>query len=246
LADKSTQMILDALTRAAADPAGVSLYTNRTEPGLFPTTVMARSAADRAKNEGLLQTVAGESGGRAAREVCVLTEKGRTFLALHASPRQVIEDFVRVLEDRQAAVNELAESVATMAAGLQSLRAVVEQVVPRLITHPQSNGVPMNGVVASRPRATAAPDTLIVEVRERLAEWHAASGASRDCPLPDLFRRLENAGGVSVGQFHDALRQLHDDHQIYLHPWTGPLYALPEPAFALLVGHEVAYYASIR
>ena len=51
---------------------------------------------------------------------------------------------------------------------------------------------------------------------------------------------------MSVGLFHDALRQLHEDHQVYLHPWTGPLYALPEPAFALLVGHEVAYYASIR
>jgi hypothetical protein len=42
------------------------------------------------------------------------------------------------------------------------------------------------------------------------------------------------------------LRSLHDRERIYLHPWTGPLYALPEPAFALLIGHEVAYYASLR
>ena len=62
----------------------------------------------------------------------------------------------------------------------------------------------------------------------------------------DLYRKLESGNQVSVGLFHDALRQLHDDHQLYLHPWTGPLYALPEPAFALLVGHEVAYYASQR
>ena len=64
--------------------------------------------------------------------------------------------------------------------------------------------------------------------------------------VPDLYRKLESANMVSVGSFHDALRQLHEDEQIYLHPWTGPLYALPEPAFALMVGHEVAYYASIR
>ena len=87
---------------------------------------------------------------------------------------------------------------------------------------------------------------MIADLKGRLAEWHAASGTSQDFPLPELYRRLECAGQVSVGQFHDALRQLHDDHQIYLHPWTGPLYALPEPAFALMVGHEVAYYASIR
>ena len=28
--------------------------------------------------------------------------------------------------------------------------------------------------------------------------------------------------------------------------WTGPLYAIPEPPLALLVGHEIAYYASPR
>ena len=44
----------------------------------------------------------------------------------------------------------------------------------------------------------------------------------------------------------DGLRKLHQQEQIYLHPWTGPLYDLPEPALALLVGHEVAYYASRR
>ena len=87
------------------------------------------------------------------------------------------------------------------------------------------------------------PDTTFADIKARLSEWHAAGGAQADCPLPELYRKLD---GVSIGQFHDALRQLHDDHQIYLHPWTGPLYALPEPALALLVGHEVAYYASIR
>jgi hypothetical protein len=42
------------------------------------------------------------------------------------------------------------------------------------------------------------------------------------------------------------LRLLYDAGRIYLHPWTGPLYAVPEPTFALLVGHNVAYYASLR
>jgi hypothetical protein len=247
LVDKSTQLIVDALTRAAAEPAGQPLYAQKSEPGLFPATTLAKSAADRAKAEGLLSVVDSETKGRAIREMCKLTEKGLHFLAKHASPRQVLNDLVRVLEDRQAAVAELTSTAARMAEGLQSLRTVVEQILPRLVDHPLSNGVSMNGTIApSRPAVSAASDTLVVEVRDRLAEWHALSGASQDLPLPDLYRRLESAGNVSVGQFHDALRQLHDDHQIYLHPWTGPLYALPEPAFALLVGHEVAYYASIR
>lgn len=246
MADKSTQLILDALTLAATEPAGLSLYASKNDRGLFPATAVARTAADRAKAEGLLQVLDSEQNGRTVREVCALTEKGREFLVRQASPRQVLEDLVRVLEDRQAAVGELSESVGRMDAQLQSLRSIVEQVIPRLTDH-NKNGAIMNGVLApKRPAATAASDELIVDVRDRLAEWHASAGASQDCPLPDLYRKLTANGKASVGQFHDALRQLHDDHQIYLHPWTGPLYALPEPAFALLVGHEVAFYASIR
>jgi hypothetical protein len=60
-------------------------------------------------------------------------------------------------------------------------------------------------------------------------------------------RRLRSAhSSLTIGQFHDGLRELHNREQVYLHPWTGPLYELPEPAYALLIGHEVAYYASER
>lgn len=71
-------------------------------------------------------------------------------------------------------------------------------------------------------------------------------GRGQDCPLPELYRKLEPGARLSIGHFHDCLRRLHEENQIYLHPWTGPLYALPEPAYALLVGHEIAYYASVR
>lgn len=247
LADKSTQLIVDALTRAAAEPTGLSLYANKSEPGLFPATSVARVAADRARTDGLLHVVPAATGSRAGREVCVLTEKGMEYLVRQASPRQVIEDFVRVMEERQTAVAELSAAAARMAAGLQSMRTAVEQVLPRLTEHPALNGTAMNGTLhRPRPPVTAASDGLIADVKARLAEWHAAAESAHDCPLPDLYRKLEATGTASIGVFHDALRQLHDDHQIYLHPWTGPLYALPEPAFALLVGHEVAYYASIR
>jgi hypothetical protein len=247
LADKSTQLILDALSRAAAEPAGLSLFAQKSEPGLFPLTAVAKAAADRAKADGLLEVLQTEPRGRTVREVCALTDKGRQFLAHQASPRQILEDCVRVLEDRQAAVAELSSAVTRMAAGLDAMRATVEQVIPRLTDHHHSNGTPMNAIfIPARPTAPAASDALIADVKARLSEWHAAPGASRDCPLPDLYRKLESKDQVTVGLFHDALRQLHDDHQVYLHPWTGPLYALPEPAFALLVGHEVAYYASIR
>jgi hypothetical protein len=79
-----------------------------------------------------------------------------------------------------------------------------------------------------------------------LRAWQAGQ-ASGDCPLPELFRRAQaSTPTLTVGLFHDGLRRLHDQQRIYLHPWTGPLYEIPEPACALLVGHEIAYYASAR
>jgi hypothetical protein len=31
-----------------------------------------------------------------------------------------------------------------------------------------------------------------------------------------------------------------------LHPWAGPIYEIPEPELAMLVGHAIAYYVSLR
>lgn len=250
MADKSTRLIRDALCRAAAEPGGYALVAGKSEPGLFPATTSAKAVAERCKADGYLQVVRTESKGKLSREICVLTDKGRHFLTRQANPREVLEDFVRLLEIRQADADVLAESARAMNDSLKGLRSVVEQVLPRLADSPAStNGVHMNGTAAlltPPSKSSSAADGLIAEVKSKLAEWHAAAGASEDCPLPELYRRLETAGRTSIGQFHDGLRQLHDEQMIYLHPWTGPLYALPEPAFALLVGHEIGYYASIR
>ena len=67
-----------------------------------------------------------------------------------------------------------------------------------------------------------------------------------DCPLPDLFRALAVNQPLTIGEFHDCLRQLHADGAVSFTAWAGPLYALPEPQYALLIGHGIAYYASLR
>ena len=79
-----------------------------------------------------------------------------------------------------------------------------------------------------------------------LAHLAGRTGAT-DCTLPELYRALADlCPAPSIGAFHDCLRTLHADGALALHSWTGPLYALPEPQFALLVGHGIAFYASLR
>jgi hypothetical protein len=78
-----------------------------------------------------------------------------------------------------------------------------------------------------------------------LRQWHD-NHKQEDCPLPDLYQVMRRTEpNLTIGCFHDCLRALHEQQRLALHPWTGPLHELPEPAFALLVGHAVVYYASL-
>lgn len=272
MADKLTALIVDALTRAAAEAAGVPLFGTKSDPGLFPATAAAKPAAQKALDDGLLEVVRTENKGKQAREFAAATEKGLRFLLDQVSPKQVLEDFVRVLEKREGQVTELLEAANRMADSLDGLKAAVAVVLPRVqagrvkseanvpdffpergaakrpIDEPLFVPAPQRGGVAvlEAPVAVAADD-LAEAVLARLCDWAASAAVGQDCPLPELYRSLSTREvPPTIGQFHDCLRRLHESHRVYLHPWTGPLYALPEPAYALLAGHNVAYYASAR
>lgn len=231
MADKLSQQITDALSRAAADPGGLPLFAGKAEAGLFPAT--AKPAAQRCLADGLLAVVRSDEKGRTARELYGLSDAGWDHLLAAVNPKQVLEDFVRVLEARQGEVGELLATARRMADGLHGLREAVARVLPQ-VTHSR----------IAAPADRLPPATLGDSLRATLAGWAGSAAAGEDCPLPDLYRRLADA--PSIGAFHDGLRELHAAGAVYLHPWTGPLYALPEPAYALLVGHGVAYYASLR
>jgi hypothetical protein len=243
MADKTTQLVLDALSRAVADPGGLPLHGNKKIPGLFATGAAAKQIARRCKDEGYLRVVRSETKGKSHQETCAITEKGLAYLLSQVSPKQVLEELVQTLQARQVQVGELVEAARQWQAGLDALQATVERVLQQ-IHQPGASGLSA-GVPGPTPSPNGS-DAWLTEAVACLTEWQA-SRASEDCPLPDLYRRARGvAPHLSIGHFHDGLRRLHDQQQIYLHPWTGPLYEIPEPPYALLVGHEVAYYASPR
>jgi hypothetical protein len=270
VADKSSQLILTALSRAAAAAAGAPLHGSKAVPGLFPTNAAGKQAAQRCQEDGYLCLITTDdaaphengAGGTATlvkkktsgHPLCTITEKGLTYLLGQVSPRQVLEDFVRALEARQQQADDLLTLARQMQQSIDSLKGNVEKVLQhtyRPDTSPERDGVgSLKALFASFFRETNSPrngdDALHDILRAELTHWQN-DGASEDCPLPHLYRQLAaQAPSCSIGQFHDALRQLHDRGAIYLHPWTGPLYDIPEPPYALLIGHEIAYYASIR
>jgi hypothetical protein len=232
LADKASQLLLAGLSRAAAEAAGLPLHCRKGTEGLFGGTSAAKLAARRCTDEGFLQAVRSEKRGKSTLEIYALTDKGLDHLLSQVSPKQVLEDFIRAVESRRTQVNDLVVAAKQMQSGLEALKLAAEKVLQQVhapAPTPSSNG----------------KHTAMFDLLPALARWHH-SGAAEDCPLPELFRQASPSGHPTIGQFHDALRGLYDQHQIYLHPWTGPLYAIPEPPYAMLVGHEIAYYASIR
>jgi hypothetical protein len=232
LADKSTQLVLEALGRAAAEPDGVPLLGAK--PALFSASPPARQAAQRCLDEHLLRVIRTETRGKTDQQYCALTEKGLAFLLQQAHPRQVLEDLLRAVEARQQQLDDLLRLARKSQADLEGLKAATERVLQHL-THPTTNG--------TTPKSADADWTA--DVLACLTRRH--DSAAGDCPLPELFRQAQQtAPALTLGAFHDGLRRLHAQEKIYLHPWTGPLYDLPEPSVALLVGHEIAYYASQR
>jgi hypothetical protein len=240
LADKSTQLILDALTRAVAEPAGSALHAGRKTAGLFPSTAAGRQLGQHCKERGLLRVVRSESRARTVQEFCTITEKGLAFVLEQTSPRQVLEDLVGILGSRRGEIENLVAAARQWQANLEGLQTIVSRVLERLQRPPDADRAPGAGLALNGSG----------EWKQQIEEYlrhQRVSGAATDCPLPQLYQQARQASPeLTIGRFHDGLRLLHEQERVYLHPWTGPLYEMPEPACALLVGHEIAYYASAR
>lgn len=233
MADRTTQLMLEGLGRAMAEPSGLPLFVSKSAPGLFPANPAGRLAAQASRDRGLLRVVSQEYRGRSPTELLALTESGLNFLLDQSNPRQILEDLIRTLDARRGQLDQLVATARQMQQSLDVFRGVVEKALQSLPG-------------GTAPGAAGEQESADRVLMEALISWHSMR-RSEDCPLPELFRRSQAAlPELSVGEFHDGLRQLHEQQRIYLHPWTGPLYAIPEPPFALLVGHEVAYYSSLR
>jgi hypothetical protein len=256
VADKLTQQILDALTRAAAHPGGQPLYASKTEAGLFPNTSAAKAAVNKCVADGFVRLVAADpTKGRPGRELYALSDAGWEYLLAQVNPKQVLEDFVRVLEDRRGEVGELLATARHMADSLQGLKDAVSRVLPAVtaarVTREPARHADLAGPGCDRGAVPVAPAArqevaevdLAPLVLARLADWSEAT----DCTLPELYRSLSVLDPApTIGAFHDCLRTLFAAGAISLPAWTGPLYAMPEPAFAMMNGHGIAYYASLR
>src|SRR5262249_26354087 len=158
-------------------------------------------AARRCLDEGLLRVVRTEAKGKASVDVCTITDKGLSYLLGQASPKQVLEDFIRTLEAKQSQAGELLMIVRQMQAGVDALRLSAGRVLARLQPAGPHPFPSRNG---GGHRSEAWTGAVLSYLEQCLD-----AGASEDCALPELFREAQrSAPDLTIGNFHDGLRCL--------------------------------------
>ena len=234
MADSVQNIILAGLQQAAAQPRGLPLTASKGAPGLFLANAAGKKAGQHCLDQGWLRTVRTEPRGKTSVEFLGLTDAGLAYLLDQVHPRHILTNFIEAVEARRRQLDDLLDLVRIQQESLTELGHRVDRVLsawkPEAMDQKAQEASPKDKTV-----------TLIMDLLDR---WQRG-GSLGDCPLPHLYKACPQPA-TSIGQFHDAVRRLHDDSRIYLHPWTGPLYEIPEPSLALLTGHEIAYYASPR
>jgi hypothetical protein len=248
--DRATEILLDALKRAAAQLAESSeqrLYKSGKLDGLFPSRGgTAGDAAGEALRQGLLEIVRTETKGKTSIEWARLTPRGVEFLHEHESPVRALQELRATLAANQQAVPVwLADMRAALQALDERLSADAAKWVQRL------DGLTRR-VDETLRRLEAAGPLLPSEVAQEhpwaidalnYLDRRQRGGTPGTCPLPELFDAVVHQHvALSIGAFHEGLRRLQERRALRLHP-AASLAELPQPEFALLDGAALLYYA---
>lgn len=261
--EKKVQARLLEALRPALDGTPHRLQGSAKAPGLFPGGQAGAKLIHQARAEGLLQEVPspeppvrGKSKAKPAVYV-ILTERGRQFVLDQDSPVKLLSGLRERLENQQAA---LAAEARDVQAQLSALREAVEHSEKRLghqFANYQQTVQAFRAVldrVAQQPVATVpqAISTRIAPTANWLDEVISFVAARKrlnsfDRPnLKQVYEHLKQSHPtLTLGEFHEGLRTLHQQRRIRLDPFTQALATLQDPLHALYLDREVKYYVDL-
>jgi hypothetical protein len=226
-------LLLQGLAHAYACTEPVSLFQSKTQPGLFPPNALGKTAAQAAYDAGWLTTVRTETRGKTTVSLVELSEAGSNFVIEQTDPKPLLEAVQQSLQQRETALQATQMTLRQQHQSVETLKSRVEQLAITIA----------RGQI-SQTRVTV-PDWE--DQLTRYLSQRQLARPAEDCPLPELYQQAKQlAPTLSIGMFHDGLRKLQASERIALQPWTGPLHEIPEPSLALLQGHSLAFYASVR
>jgi hypothetical protein len=247
--DRTHETLIKALQTALASGAEMRLYRSGKLPGLFPSrSGNAAEAATVAVRDGLVEITRTEIKGKISTEWVKLTPRGVEYLHGQTTPLGVLRELRRELaaaregapaflsiiqEEWKISARRMQEQVQRAVERLDELADRVEDALRRadILSQPLPNGVAK--VV---PWAQAVLDYL---------DHRYEAGAPENCPLPELFEAIrQQYVDLSLTDFQDGVRRMHDHHALRLKPFPESADCLPEPEYAILDGAEVLYFAT--
>jgi hypothetical protein len=249
MGNKVTEILVDALKQALAEPMEQRLYKSGKLDGLFASrTGVNGEAATQALQGGLLEILRTETKGKITTEWVRPTARATEFLHQHESPVQALKDLQAILQTNRQSLplwlaemqgelvtlaNRVGEAARAWGHRLEALSEQVEQSLRRI----EAVGSPVQGDIG--PDSPWAVEILTYLDRRR------AGGAKGDCPLPELFGSLHGKHAeLSVPAFHDTLRRLQDRKAVRLLPFNGSPQEITEPEYALVDGTDVLYFVA--
>jgi hypothetical protein len=232
-------------------------------PGLFPGGKGGLALLERALTLELVEKCEGppSTGKRktAATPFVRVTPKGREWASRQLKPREVLEGLYTAFRKQSELLRpggaEL-ETIQSQLGGLQHSFQQVQQAIASASTRRQQEladlGATLREVLSALERLTAdgpslptpAHPSLDAEAEGFVRRWQQERHT--DCPLPELYNHLrKQSPALTIGAFHDLLRDLHHRGRVRLGGWSGPLDRLPEPELALFISSKVMYDASV-
>jgi hypothetical protein len=260
--EKLQTQLLEAL-RQAIDGTPHRLQGSAKAPGLFPGGQTGAKLIHRARAEGLLQEVHSPEPptsrkSKAKPPVYVtLTDRGRQLVLDQASPAKLLTGLRERLDTQGVA---LAAGIQDTQAQLSAFRESVDQFEKSLATrfaHYQQTAQTFRSVLdllAHQP-ASVAPQvaprsgTPTSGWLEEVVPFVAAQKHLNSFDRPNLKQLYENLRQthptLTLGEFHEGLRGLHQQRRIRLDPYTQALATLQDPLHALYLDREVKYYVDL-
>ena len=234
-----TETAIEALTRALTNSTPLRLHGTKANPGIFVgSSQKLKDAASLCLEKGWLTGTGERVGkGKSAKETFRITKSGIAYALEHGQVASLLKELLFASDSQQETLQQLQQLLQNASQAMRAQNEALSRLQEKVKTPP---------IVAApdttKTSRSATDDRWLHRVVEYVMKYRQAN-PHRSCSFADLFKAIVEPAGVSIGEFHDGLRQLSRERKISLRPWTGAMSDLDDDHLALVLAKETKFYA---
>lgn len=234
-----------ALSRAVADPVPRPLHGTAAKPGIFTGTAQPAKAAARLALDANWFEPSGkfEGKGKTRKELYRITLAGVRDAIEQGESAELLRDMLAALDRKQQQLEGINREMSALRGLLQQQTGALQELLKK-------HRIPDVTAILATPNAPAtsspgAPGNGWLTEAVTYLRGYRDRNPYGNCPLPELYHSVAAPHKISIGQFHDGIRQLVAEQKVRLHPFTQAAFQLRDEQYALLAGQEIKYYVEL-